>query len=237
VLGFRPRLIPTLSAAAIVLICLGLAVWQLQRLAWKEGLIAARRIALAAPATAPPQSLAEARKLEFHHIVAAGVFLNDGEIYLHAISADGRQGYDVLTPLQQAGGQVVFVDRGFVPTELRDPGRRQAGQLQGTVRVNGVLRLPPGGRPNWFLPDNDPQRNHWFWVDLPAMAAADGLAHVAPYYLAADATPNPGGWPEGGVKPPDLPNNHLQYAITWFALAVAMIVIWALYHRRSVGVS
>ena len=65
--------------------------------------------------------------------------------------------------------------------------------------MQGLLRLPPAGRPNWFLPDNRPDLNYWFWVDLPAMSAADKLDRVAPFYIDADATPNPGGWPKGGV--------------------------------------
>jgi len=62
---------------------------------------------------------------------------------------------------------------------------------------SGCLRAPPTGRPNWFLPDNRPDRNYWFWVDLPAMVVADALTNVAPLYIDADATPNPGGWPKG----------------------------------------
>jgi surfeit locus 1 family protein len=99
--------------------------------------------------------------------------------------------------------------------------------------MQGLLRLPPAGRPNWFLPDNRPDLNYWFWVDLPAMSAADKLDRVAPFYIDAEATPNPGGWPKGGVTRLTLPNNHLQYAITWFSLAVALIVIYVLFHRRN----
>jgi surfeit locus 1 family protein len=69
---------------------------------------------------------------------------------------------------------------------------------------------------------------------LPAMAAADGLDRVAPFYIDADATPNPGGWPKGAVTRLELRNDHLQYAITWFSLAIALIVIYFLYHRRHV---
>jgi surfeit locus 1 family protein len=97
------------------------------------------------------------------------------------------------------------------------------------------LRLPPTGRPNWFLPDNRPDLNYWFWVDLPAMAAAAGLDRVAPFYIDADGAGNPGGWPRGGGTRLSLPNDHLQYALTWFSLAVALIVIYVLYHRRLAG--
>ena len=230
--GFHPRLVPTLVAVPIVLLCLGLGAWQMQRLQWKLGLIAARETALQAAPAALPQTLDEARGMEFRPIAAEGVFLNDKEIYLHAISDSGREGYQILTPLLVAEGHAIFVDRGFVPTELRDPARRAAGRLSGTVRTVGLLRLPPAGRPNLFLPDNRPDLDHWFWVDLPAMAAADHLDMAAPFYLDADKTPNPGGWPQGGVTLRELPNNHLQYAITWFALAVAMVVIYVVYHRR-----
>jgi surfeit locus 1 family protein len=97
------------------------------------------------------------------------------------------------------------------------------------------LRLPPKGRPNWLLPNNRPDLNYWFWGDLPAMAKAAKLdpVRVAPFYIDADAAPNPGGWPKGGTTRLELPNNHLQYALTWFSLAVALIVIYVVYHRRN----
>ncbi len=231
--GFRPKFWPTVVAVPIVLLCLGLGAWQIQRLFWKEGLIAARAAAVAAPPVAVPLDPQKARGMEFRHVSVEGVLLNDQEIFLGATSEAGRNGYQVLTPLREPGGRVVFVNRGFIPAELKDRSKRVAGEPAGPVRIEGLLRLPPAGRPNWFLPDNRPDLNYWFWVDLPAMAAADKLDRVAPFYVDADATPNPGGWPQGGVTRLVLPNDHLQYAITWFSLAVAMIVIYVLFHRRS----
>jgi surfeit locus 1 family protein len=233
--GFRPRLAPTLSTLLIVLVCAGLGVWQLQRLEWKRGLIAQREAAMAAAAVAPPQTLEDARALEFRLVVTDGVFRHDKEIFLNAIGPKGDAGFDVLTPLEEAGGRILFVNRGFVPTELRDPKKRAAGQLAGTVRVEGRLRLAPGKKPNWFVPDNRPDRDDWFWVDLPAMGMADGFAHVAAFYIEADRTPNPGGWPKGGVTLMALPNDHLQYAITWFSLAIVAIVVYLVSQRRGAG--
>ena len=173
--------------------------------------------------------------MEFRHVTDEGVFLHDKEIFLGATSEAGRNGYQVLTPLREAGGRNVFVNRGFIPAELKDPATRFAGEIPGTVRVQGLLRLPPAGKPAWFLPDNRPDLNYWLWVDLPAVAAADRLDRVAPFYIDADATPNPGGWPKGGITRLELRNDHLQYAITWFSLAVALIVIYFLYCRRNAG--
>ncbi|MBV8120756.1 MAG: SURF1 family protein [Alphaproteobacteria bacterium] len=231
--GFRPQFWPTVFAVPIVFLCLALGSWQIQRLHWKEDLIAARAAAVVAPAVPAPSDDAAARGMEFRHVTDEGVFLNDREIFLGATSEGGTNGYQILTPLRENNGRIVFVNRGFVPAALRDRAKRIAGELSGPVRIEGLLRLPPGGRPNWLLPDNRPDLNYWFWVDLPAMAAADKLGHVAAFYIDADATPNRGGWPQGGVTRLVLPNNHLQYAITWFSLAVAMIVIYVLFHRRN----
>jgi surfeit locus 1 family protein len=222
-----PRLLPTLITIAIVLVCTALGVWQLERLQWKRALIAERQAAVAAPPVAPPQDLEQARGMEFRHVSDQGIFLNDKELYLGATSLHGGEaGFDVLTPLREADGRIVFVNRGFVPAGRKNPATRPAGQMEGTVRVSGLLRLPHEKKPSWFLPDNRPDLNYWFWVDLPAMAKADGLGNVAPFYIDADATPNLGGLPRGGVTPLELPNNHLQYAITWFSLAAGMLVIY-----------
>ena len=233
--GFRPQFWPTAFAAPALLVLLGLGSWQIQRHFWKTRLIAERAAAVASPVVPVPQTLARARRLEFHRVVAEGVFLHEKEIYLGASAGAGRIGYQVLTPLREPDGSIVFINRGFIPAELKSPVKRADGQIPGTVRIVGLLRLPPKGRPNWFLPDNRPDLNYWFWIDLPAMAAAAALERVAPFYIDADAAPNPGGWPRGGVTQPALPNDHLQYALTWFSLAVALIVIYLLYHRRRAG--
>ena len=232
---FRPLLWPTVFTTPMLLLLLALGSWQIERLFWKERLISQRDDAVAAALVPVPQSFEEARGMEFRHITDEGVFLHNKEIFLGATSEAGGQGYQVLTPLLEPSSRIVFVNRGYIPAELKDPAQRAPGQISGTVRVQGLLRLPPDGRPVWFLPDNRPDLNYWFWVDLPAMSAADKLDRVAPFYIDADATPNPGGWPKGGVTRLALPNNHLQYAITWFSLAVALIVIYVLYHRRNSG--
>jgi surfeit locus 1 family protein len=232
---FRPLLWPTVFTGPMLLLLLALGSWQIERLFWKDRLISQREVALAAAPVPAPRRFEEAHGMEFRHVTDEGVFLHDKEIFLGATSEAGGQGYQVLTPLLEPSGRIVFVNRGYIPAELKDPAKRAAGRISGTVRLQGLLRLPREGRPVWFLPDNRPDLNYWFWVDLPAMSAAHHLDRVAPFYIDADATANPGGWPKGGVTRLALPNNHLQYAITWFSLAVALIVIYVLYHRRNPG--
>src|SRR6516225_1303033 len=169
---FRPQFWPTVFTVPVLLVLLGLGSWQIERLFWKRELIAQRQAALAAATAAVPRSLAEARSMEFRHVTDEGVFLHDKEIFLGATSEGGRQGYQVLTPLREPGGRAVFVNRGFIPADLKDPAKRSAGQIASTVRVQGFLRRPPSGRPSWVLPGNRADRNNWFWFDVPALSAS-----------------------------------------------------------------
>jgi surfeit locus 1 family protein len=129
-----------------------------------------------------------------------------------------------------ADGAIVVINRGFVPIELRDPATRAAGQVAGEVTVTGLVRAPE--RRGWFVPENEPAQNRWFLRDPAAIAAAHGLARVAPFYVDADGTENPGGWPRGGQTRLALPNNHLQYALTWFGLALTLVGVFAAWSLR-----
>ena len=230
--GIRPLLWPTLITLPAVLLALGLGAWQVQRLVWKNGLIADRQAKAAAPPLAGLPERFVSGEHEFRRVSVSGRFLHDRELYLGARSLKGNAGYQVVTPfvVASAESRPVLVNRGWVPLALKPPERRADGQIAGTVTVEGYLRAPvPRG---WFTPDNEPARNFWFYVDLPAMAAAAKLDTVAPFLIEAGPAPNPGGYPIGGQTRIELPNDHLQYALTWFALAVTGMVIYALYHRK-----
>ena len=111
--------------------------------------------------------------------------------------------------------------------------RRPEGQVAGIVTVDGAIRAP--GVQHWLQPDNEPAQNIWFWSDLPAMAACGASRppdKLVPVFLEAGPAPDPGGLPIGGQTKVNLPNDHLQYAITWYALAAALAVIYVLYHRQ-----
>jgi surfeit locus 1 family protein len=127
----------------------------------------------------------------------------------------------------------VIVNRGFVPTELRDPASRPQSQPPGEATVTGLVRAPQARA--WFIPQDVPSENRWFTRDPGAIAAAKDLDRTAPFYVEADATANPGGWPRGGQTRLDLPNNHLQYALTWYGLALALAVVFGAFARRRLN--
>jgi surfeit locus 1 family protein len=234
----RPRrrrglLVPGLFAAVALALLIGLGLWQLERKAWKEALIDSitRRMAAAPVALPPPErwpSLDPAAQ-EFARVAFRAEYLNDQEALVYASGTALRPdvsepGYWVFTPARLAGG-VVVVNRGFVPDAKSDPASRAAGCIIGPVDIVGAMRWPePRG---WFTPDGDPARNLWFARDHRAIAAAKGWGNVAPFYIEQEAPPAPGGLPRPGKLVVNLPDNHLQYALTWFALALVLVGVFA----------
>ena len=220
--------------AVMLAVLLTLGFWQLQRRAWKLDLIAAvDRRTHAPPAPAPgPDAWNRISTVgdAYRKVRARGVFLNDREILVQAVTVRGP-GVWVMTPLKTDLGFTILVNRGFAPLEQRAASARAAGSVFGETTVTGLLRIsePRGG----FLRRNDPAAARWYSRDVAAMARAEGLRDVAPYFIDADATPNAGGWPAGGMTVISFPNNHLVYAITWFGIA-AMLAGWAAYEAYGV---
>lgn len=202
---FRPRLWPTLIALPAFCVLLALGVWQLERLEWKSALIAAREAALAAPAVALPA--VPTPDLEFRRVEVRGRFLSGQGQRYGLRPRDGGPGYELLTPLLRADGAAILVNRGWrpgaaPPTEGTD----------GEVALEGVLRFPRP--PGAFAPEHGPAPETWLWYDLAGLERRLGLA-LAPAVLELE--------PPAGAG---LVNNHLQYALTWFALAAALAAIY-----------
>ncbi|GJD61926.1 SURF1 family protein [Methylobacterium frigidaeris] len=235
--AFRDLVAPALASLVCLAILIGLGVWQLERKAWKEALIdrIVARSRIEPPAPLPAFDRFDPARDEFERVRATGRFLQDKETLVHGLApgdTPGRalQGYYVVTPLRLDDGRTVLVNRGFVPTELKDPARRAAGQVEGETTVTGMLRQSEVRA--MFVPAPNPQTGEWFNRDVAGIAAAKDLAGVAPYLIEADATPNPGGWPKGGQLRVDLPNNHLQYAFTWFGLALCLVGVFTAFALR-----
>jgi surfeit locus 1 family protein len=226
---FKPLLVPTLWFLPGLLLLLGLGVWQVDRLHWKEALIASVETGMKAPPAPLKEVLAQngLNEAEWHHVSVMGHFLHDKEVYLFAPGPMGQPGVQVVTPFLEDSGETILVNRGFVPDSLRKPETRPQGEVEGETTLTGVLRLSQ--QPGLFTPAANLNTRLWFVKNVPDMAAAIGIA-TPPYIVEADGAPNPGGWPLGGQTIVDFPNNHLQYAITWFGLALALTGVYLVYH-------
>jgi surfeit locus 1 family protein len=237
--SWRGLLVPALLAFA-VLIALG--IWQLERRAWKEALIAA----LTQRVASPPQALPAAKDWatldratdEYRRVKFTASFDNAREALVFAAATAFRPdvtspGYWVLTPARLNDGRVIVVNRGFVPDARRDPKSRPQGQIAEPIEMTGALRWPD--ERHWFTPADDPARNLWFTRDPAAIAAAKALDPkiVAPFYVEQEAPTPPGGLPRPGKLVITLPDNHLQYALTWFGLAAVLVAVFGAWAATS----
>ena len=251
------RLLFLLLALGAFLGFLALGTWQVERRTWKLALIdrVTQRVN-GAPAALPGRerwTQIDAAEDEYRRVRLSGVFLNDRETLVQA-STDYGSGFWVMTPLQLPDGSIVLVNRGFVSPDKRARSSRNDGSSESRMPADvvGLLRLTqPGGS---FLRHNDPAAERWYSRDVQAIAQARGLTGVAPYFVdaqdsqagarrvvggggnAGEIIPGtiPSRWPVAGLTVIDFHNNHLVYAITWYALAlmIALAVGYVLREDR-----
>ena len=223
----------TIFAFAGVAILIGLGIWQLDRKVWKENLILTLNTRLTrAPEDLPPRE-SWPRLVpdgnEFTRVTFPAEFLAGEETLVYSAGSAFRPdvhgpGYWVFAPARLAGGSIVIVDRGFVPLDRKDPATRAQGAPSGTIEVVGVLRWPETR--GTFTPHDEPQNNVWYLRDPKAMAAAKKWDAAAPFYIEQESPVPPGGLPKPGKLAVNLPDDHLQYALTWFALALGLAGVY-----------
>ena len=227
----RRLIAPAVATVVCFALLCGLGVWQLQRLAWKEALIAeVETRASADPVDAPPESewpRLDPADYEYKRVRLAGVFDGSRQVMVFRALSEprgryGGPGYLVMTPLKLAGGATVLIDRGFVPEAQK--GAAGGGLGGGETTVVGLMRASEGR--NLFTPSDDPASGQWFTRDVGTIARAEGLTRVAPFFIDADAGPDPSVLPEGGETILAFPNNHLSYALTWFGMAAALVGVF-----------
>ena len=229
----KPTFFPVAITALAVVLCTGLGIWQLYRMEWKAEIKETIASRIGQEAKPLPMTIDDPAVWDYQAVTLSGTFRNDQETYLQAQSANGNFGYQIITPLERADGTTVLVNRGWVPFEMREPSTRTEGIIEGPVTINGIARL--GWNHTWiaenFVLDNDPVKKIFFEAELQEMADAHQI-DVLPIFVEVDETPVPGGWPKGGQTVVELVDNHLIYAIQWFALAIAGLAIFIIYHRR-----
>ncbi len=224
-----------IAAVAGIVVLVSLGVWQVHRLAWKRDLIErvetrVHQDPVAAPGREQWPDVNRANS-EYLRVAVRGRYRNDAETRVQAVTERGG-GFWVLTPFVTDRGFTVLINRGFVPPPEQDPESRPQGQIEGETTVTGLLRMSePGGG---YLRANEPANDRWFSRDVAAIAAKRGLTGVAPYFIDAEAlAPELPGAPVGGLTVIAFSNNHLQYALTWFGLALLMIAGTGLVLRQE----
>lgn len=242
------RVLPWVAAVLLFSIFTALGTWQVQRRQWKHALITRvdNRVH-AAPVAAPgPQqwSVITAGADEYRHVSISGTYLQGHTVLVQAVTDLGA-GFWMLTPLRSTQGWLVLVNRGFVSSRATEAPRQQGATVP-VVTVTGLMRMSePGGA---FLRNNAPAENRWYSRDVAAISAAQGLASVAPYFIDADARADAAveaqarsagnatidsiATPVAGLTVIAFADNHLVYALTWYALAL-MVAGAAIWLRRA----
>jgi surfeit locus 1 family protein len=235
------RLLGLFVPAVIVFaVLIALGTWQLERKAWKEALIATLTERLAAPPGALPAPATwpalKRDDTEYRRAAFTATFNDSKDALVYAAASAFRPdvsgpGYWVFTPARLADGGVVMVNRGFVPQDRADPASRPGGPLTGPIVITGTLRWPDAR--SWFTPADDPAHNLWFLRDPAAIARGKGLGDVAPFYVEQETPVPPGGLPQPGKLEVRLRNEHLQYVVTWYGLALVLVVIFAVWALKT----
>lgn len=235
-----------------VLICgailISLGNWQLRRLSWKVDLmerVAERSKQPGQAAPGPEAWKPEAiSKADYSPVQVTGRFLHEGEAHILTTLSQprgrfGGPGYLVHTPFQTKSGWYVLINRGFIPGRFKDPGTRASELPEGEVTVKGLLRAPPPL--NGYAPDAQVDKNIFYTRNVTKIAEARRLpiGRTAPYTidLVASETPK-SGLPQAGETRRTWTNNHLQYALTWYGLALALVgvygaFVWSTVFRRK----
>jgi surfeit locus 1 family protein len=221
------------AAIGFVILC-GLGIWQLERLQWKEKLIADLNARVSVPPIALPAQPEQATD-EFRRVRVRVQFVPGQHALVYTPGSALRPdvpgvGYWVMAPAKSGRG-AVMINRGYVAPGARGSvGTAPAGD----VEIVGTLRWPEEG--TYFTPRDEPANNVWYRRDPVSIAAAKNWGPVAPFYIEQEA-PQLSGAPKAGPLVVKLPNNHLQYAITWFGLAgalAAVYLVWLRSHFRRV---
>lgn len=213
-----------------VTLSFGLGLWQLERLQWKEALLAEMDRQLASPPVPLPAAIEDPAAWNYRPVTVEGVFAHDKTLILMSRTHEGKNGVNLLTPLLREGAPAVLVNRGWVPPDKVEAAARPETLVAGPVTVAGIARTPnPRG---WMQPENVPSANQWYWTDVAAMEQAAGVGPLAPVIVEAARGADAKALPIGGQTRIAVPNNHLEYAITWFSLGLTLLAIFAIYVFR-----
>ena len=223
----KPRIWPILLVSAIgIAILLSLGIWQVQRLAWKEGLIAELDSRMKAEPISLQQALekkAAGQDVEYVKVKLIGQI--DGNSLRKVTSINGEPGWEILSPFKTNEGQLVLVDLGAIVENQNFSAKSEPQSFEAVIRVHNKGA-------GLFDADNDPEKNIWYWWDLPEMMATAFTKNngtPVPFILQKLPTANENNLPLSGPPKIELANNHLGYAITWFGLAAALAGVAGFY--------
>lgn len=237
-------LLPTVITVILFVVLMGLGTWQVHRLHWKTELLTSVELKMSQPVATLEQVLKESdpQDWQYRRIKVKGKFLHEKELYLMPRSYMGMPGYQVITPFQVSTGEVILINRGWVPKEHQASVIARSDEEQeiiGSIRLNQEQRF--------FHPQNEIMKKEIFYVSTGEIAKAFDLMTLLPFYLIEEpGEAKPYSWPKPvGGSPVNVVNNHFMYAVIWYALGAILLLFYGFYirqirhvhHRKHVSVT
>lgn len=212
-------------AAVMFAVLMALGLWQVQRLAWKQDLLARIDTRMTMDAADLPDHIDDPTAWEYRRVTLRGRY-DAAQFFLQPRTQDGKTGYHLVMPFVLAKGKTVFVNRGWVAEDARSRIETPTGEHT----VTGIVQIPYQGS---FTPENDPARAYWYWPDLAAMGKAAGRQSDYPVIVTVPPQAD-GRVPAGYEVTANLRNNHRLYALFWFGMAMILVVVFVI-HRQKQG--
>ena len=202
-----------------IFVFIGLGTWQIIRLNWKNNLILEIENSL----KNPPVELAQSNKENFLKIKTSGSIDFDKQIYLYNLNESGTPGFEVINPIT-IGDENFLINRGWIP--FKKKGTREINVFD-QKNIIGTLRLQ--GRKNIFKPDNDLDKNYWFSLNREDILKFTGK-NFSKYIIYLDGNYQ---LPRPKKITANISNNHQKYAITWFSLALSILLLYLYFRKKN----
>ena len=228
---FKPMFWPSIFSFFVFVMLLSFGTWQVKRLYWKEALIERYLEQSQSNPVVNPSDLKINNINEFKSIELKGNFLHENEIYITGKTYEGNAGFHVVTPFKLTNEKIILVNRGWVSEGYKDPQKRKFSLFPDQLTIKGIIRYPQ--KKGYFVPENDGKNGFWFTIkpaEIFKFLNINDNDVIPDYYIDALRVGEKMTLPIGVSGKPKLRNQHLSYAITWYGLALSLLIVYFSYH-------
>ena len=228
---FKPSVWLTIFALPSFLILIILGSWQVQRLSWKSDLISNYNNNFQQAPITVKELLKDRKNNKFRRTVIYGEYDHANEIQIIGKTYEGNAGFHIITPFILENNEIIYINRGWVPKKYADKKTRKFSLLEDKVRVVGLVRLPQ--KKGYFVPENEPENGFWFTIIPEELNRHLNIIGEKEFYIDELNIDEKLKLPMPANGKVQVPNNHLQYAITWYSLALGLLIVYFAWHRQN----
>ena len=228
---FKPVFWPTVFFVFSFIILISLGTWQVKRLIWKNDLISFYLKQSTNNIINLHKENFVSEEIEYRKVRLTGKFLNKKEVHITGKTYEGNAGFHVVTPFLMQNGNYVLVNRGWVSENYKEAKSRSFSLINEETSVIGLIRYPQ--KKGYFVPENEPDNGFWFTIkptEIKKHLKIDKETFIIKFYVDALRQEKKINLPIGIKEKINIRNQHLSYAITWYSLAIVLMIIYLSYH-------